>query len=74
MEQNYHNTAVITRGYKAGLGYSNNGGHGSGNKGGGGSGATGGNAAWRWIWWRGWKWIYRWKYCRHYNCRIGWKY
>jgi hypothetical protein len=38
-------TAVIQRGYKAGLGYRNNGGDGGGNEGGGGSGAYGGNAA-----------------------------
>jgi hypothetical protein len=38
-------TAVIQRGYKAGLAYRNNGGDGSGNEGGGGSGAYGGNAA-----------------------------
>ena len=38
-------TATIQRGYKAGLGYRNNGGNGSGNQGGGGSGAYGGNAA-----------------------------
>jgi hypothetical protein len=38
-------TATIQRGYKAGLGYRNNGGDGSGNEGGGGSGAFGGNAA-----------------------------
>jgi hypothetical protein len=38
-------TAVIQRGYKAGLGYRNNGGNGSGNQGGAGSGAYGGNAA-----------------------------
>ena len=38
-------TAVIQRGYKAGLGYRNNGGNGGGNEGGGGSGAYGGNAA-----------------------------
>jgi hypothetical protein len=38
-------TAVIQRGYKAGLGYRNNGGNGAGNEGGGGSGAYGGNAA-----------------------------
>ena len=38
-------TAFIQRGYKAGLGYRNNGGNGGGNEGGGGSGAYGGNAA-----------------------------
>jgi hypothetical protein len=38
-------TAVIQRGYKAGLAYRNNGGNGSGNQGGAGSGAYGGNAA-----------------------------
>jgi len=38
-------TAVIQRGYKAGLAYRGNGGNGSGNEGGGGPGAYGGNAA-----------------------------
>jgi hypothetical protein len=38
-------TAVIQRGYKAGLGYRNNGGNGGGSEGGGGSGTYGGNAA-----------------------------
>lgn len=38
-------TAVIQRGYKAGVGYRNSGGNGSGNEGGAGAGAYGGNAA-----------------------------
>lgn len=38
-------TDVITRGYKSGFGFRDNGGDGTGNQGGGGSGATGGNAA-----------------------------
>ena len=37
-------TATIQRGYKAGLGYRNDGGNGSGDSGGGGGGAYGGNA------------------------------
>jgi hypothetical protein len=38
-------TSSIVRGYKAGIGYRNNGGNGEGNEGGGGSGVVGGNAA-----------------------------
>ena len=38
-------TDIITRGYKSGFGFRDNGGDGIGNRGGGGSGATGGNAA-----------------------------
>jgi hypothetical protein len=38
-------TDIITRGYKSGFGFRDNGGDGIGNQGGGGSGATGGNAA-----------------------------
>ena len=38
-------TAVIDRGWKAGIGNRNNGGNGSGDEGGGGAGAYGGDAA-----------------------------